>query len=235
MAKNSEIKLSKPSSDKMCPPGYHVVHGYERLCHSGTRTWVDTHIRRNRGTIPKILLIENIHYLYWNSKKKYVRIGKVHGFPENAELDPVIQFWLDYWKEHGLEFPAGLDPLMVKTIIAIESSFDSSAITKTKGSSATGLMQITDQTRGILSGRHNKDNYRELKSHYFEISKTDAQDPIVAIAAGTRWLAYKFTKVPKTAKKALHNTIKNYHSWDAQGEHYAKNVESLYRKSKKIR
>lgn len=142
-----EIKLAKPESDEMCPPGYHVVHGHERTCHSGTGTWVDTHIR----------------------------------------------------------------------------------------SSASGLMQITNQTRRILSGRPNKDGRREIRSDYLEISKTDIHDPVVAIAAGTRWFAHKYDKVPKPAKKTLHNTIKNYHSWDDQGEAYAKTVESLYGKSKKSR
>ncbi|MBX3022233.1 MAG: transglycosylase SLT domain-containing protein [Bdellovibrionales bacterium] len=230
----NSIKLSKPPASEMCPPGYHVVRGHERTCHSGTRTWVDAHIRRNRGSNPQILLIENIHHLYWASNTKYGRIGKIHGFPENAELDTVIQFWLDYWKEQGLKFPTGLDPLLVKTIIAIESSFKPKEITKIKGSSATGLMQITNETRGVLSGRPRK-GYRELKSNYFELSQTDVQDPIVAVAAGTRWLAHKYSMIPKRAEKTLHNTIKNYHSWDNQGEAYAKSVEELYQKSKKGR
>lgn len=232
--KDSSIKLSKPPASEMCPPGYHVVRGHERICISGTRTWVDAHIRKNRGSNPQILLIENIQHLFWASKKKYSRVGIVHEFPENAELDAVIQFWLDYWKEQGLRFPGGLDPLLIKTIIAIESSFKPQAITKVKGSSATGLMQITNETRSVLSGRLRK-GYRELKSSYLELSKSDVQDPIAAIAAGTRWLAHKYSMIPKRAEKTLHNTIKNYHSWDSQGEAYAKFVEDLYQKSKKGR
>lgn len=235
MSKERSIQLSRPAADEMCAPGYHVVHGHDRVCHSGTRTWVDTHLRKNRGSIPKILLIENIHYLFWGSKTKYAPIGKVDGFSENPEIDAVIQFWLDYWKDQGLKFPPGIDPLLVKTIIAIESSFDPEIKTKVKGSSATGLMQLTDETRGVLSGRLDEDGYRELKSEYLELSKSDVQDPIVAVAAGTRWIAYKYSKIPKRAKKTLHNTIKNYHSWDRPGEDYAKTVEALYRKSKKRR
>lgn len=235
MANERSIRLSKPQADEMCAPGYHVVHGHERVCHSGTRTWVDTHLRKNRGSLPKILLIENIQYLYWASKTKYGPIGKIEGFSENPKLDAVIQFWLGYWKAQGLKFPAGLDPLLIKTIIAIESSFDPQAKTKVKGSSATGLMQLTDETRRVLSGRVDKKGYRELRSDYFEISKSDVQDPIVAVAAGTRWLAHKYSMIPKRAEKTLHNTIKNYHSWDKQGEAYAKKVEELYRKSKRLR
>ena len=235
MATIKPIELIKPNNDEMCPPGHHVVHAHERVCHSGTRTWVDTHIRRNRGPLSKILLIENIHYLYWASKNQYRKVGRILGFPENAELDAVIQFWLGYWKAQGLSFPAGLDPLWIKTIIAIESSFDPQARTKIKGSSATGLLQITDETRAVLSGRVDKTGYRELKSSYLELSKTDIQDPIVAIAAGTRWIAHKYSRIPRSARKSIHNTIRNYHSWDTQGEAYAKSVERLYRKSKKSR
>jgi len=233
--KERPVALPRPPATEMCPPGFHVVRGHKRFCHSGTRTWVDTHIRRNRGSIPKILLIENIHYLYWGSKKKYGKVGKVFGFPEHAEFDAAIQFWLEYWEEQGLTFPAGMDPLLVKTIIAIESTFDPMVKTKVKGSSATGLMQITDETRGVLSGRLDKTGYREMKSNYLEISSADVRDPIVAMAAGTRWLAYKYSAIPKRAKKTLHNTIKNYHSWDNPGEAYAKHVDSLYEKSKRKR
>ena len=148
-------------------------------------------------------------------------------------LDAVIQFWIAYWKKQGLKFPTELDPLLVKTIIAIESSFKPQAITKAKGSSATGLIQITNETRGALSGRLKK-GYRELKSNYLELSRADVQDPIAAVAAGTRWLAHKYSMLPRRAEKTLHNTLKNYHSWDSQGDSYARSVEELYRKSKKV-
>ncbi len=191
-------------------------------------------MRKNRGSIPKILLIENVYYLYWGSKDKYNRVGKIDGFLENSEIDAVIQFWLNYWQRQGLKFPAGLDPLLIKTVIAIESSFNPEARSKVKNSSAAGLMQITDETRSVLSGRLRK-GYREIKSNYLELSKSDIQDPIVAVAAGTRWLAHKYSMIPKHAKKTLHNTIKNYHSWDSEGEIYAKTVEDLYQRSKKLR
>ncbi len=192
-------------------------------------------MRKNRGPISKILLIENVHFSFWGVNRKTGRVGKVDGFSEHAELDSIIQFWLDYWRALGLKLPPGLDPLLVKTLIAIESSFDPQAKTKVKGSSATGLMQITDETRRVLSGRPDKKGYRELKSNYLELSKSDIQDPVVAIAAGTRWLAHKYAMIPKRAKKTLHNTLKNYHSWDSPGEKYADSVERLYKKSRKRR
>ena len=225
-------EIKKPPTSERCPPGYHVVRGHERVSHSGTTTWVDAHVRRNRGSIPNSLLTENIYFLFWSANKKYGKIGKVYGFSENSELDSAIQFWLEYWKEQGIELPSDLDPLLIKTLIAIESGFDPKAKSKVKGSSATGLMQLTDQTRRILSGRPNKGGYREIKSEYLEIKKEEATDPLASITAGTRWFAYKYSKIPKAAKQNLHNTIKNYHSWDEEGEAYAKKVEDLYKKSK---
>lgn len=74
-----------------------------------------------------------------------------------------------------------------------------------------------------------------MKSGYLELSKSDVKDPVIAVAAGTRWFAHKYMIMPKRAKRTLHNAIKNYHSWDHQGEDYAKSVETLYRKSKKRR
>src|SRR3989344_9222277 len=97
-------ELRKPKSSEMCPPGYHVVHGHERVRHSGTVTWVDAHVRRNRGKIKPGLLIENTHYLFWNSKKKYPSLKSIDDYPRRDEYDSLIQFWLEYWKSQGIKF-----------------------------------------------------------------------------------------------------------------------------------
>ncbi len=41
--------VRQPKKSEMCPVGSHIVRGYYRVCESGTRTWVDTHARINRG------------------------------------------------------------------------------------------------------------------------------------------------------------------------------------------
>ena len=45
----AKIIISRPKKSEMCPIGYHVVRGHERICEDGTKTWVDQHIRKNRG------------------------------------------------------------------------------------------------------------------------------------------------------------------------------------------
>src|SRR3990167_9186372 len=106
--------LKKPKSSEMCTPGFHVVSGHNRTCHSGTKTWVDAHMRKNPGKKLKILLFENLHYIFWNTQKEFKKLKGINGFKEHSELDDVIQFWLEYWKEQGIEVPQDLDPLLIK-------------------------------------------------------------------------------------------------------------------------
>jgi hypothetical protein len=77
-----------------------------------------------------------------NGDREYPNLGKVKGYGEFPELDFVIQFWLNFWKEQGLKFPEDLDPFLIKAIIAVESRFIPAVRTKISGSSATGLMQV---------------------------------------------------------------------------------------------
>ena len=226
------LMLKKPKSSEMCPPGFHVVRGHNRICHSGTKTWVDGHLRKNPGKKLQLLLFENLHHLFWNSQKVFNTLNGIKGFNKYSDLDEVIQFWLEYWEDQGLEIPGDLDPLLIKTIIAIESNFDPTAKSKVKGSSATGLMQITDQARRILAGIPDSDGYREMRSDYLRVDKKEIEDPLINIAAGTRWFLHKYSTIPRKAGRSVHNAIKNYYGWNKDGEKYAQKVENLYEKSK---
>ncbi len=96
--------LQKPNETLACPPGYHVVHAHGRVCQSGTVAWVHAHIRKNRGKINPGLPKENIHYLFWNSKKKYPALNPIDGYIEQRKalihvrnsdkLDPVVNIAL---------------------------------------------------------------------------------------------------------------------------------------------
>jgi hypothetical protein len=147
--------IKKPSLLKMAPPGFHVVKKHARITSEGIKFYVKAHLRKNRGK-EAILLPENILYLFWHGDHNYPKIGTVAGFLEFAELDSVIPFWLDYWKSVGLQFPKELTPLHIKCIIAKESSFKPKASPRSNISSAYGLMQITNWTRGDLIGKPRK-------------------------------------------------------------------------------
>lgn len=225
--------LVKPKTSEMCPPGYHVVRGHERICESGTTTWVDAHTRRNRGKIRPGLLRENIYFLFWNSKKKYSSLKEIQGFEgEGAEYDGVIQFWLDYWKSQEIEFPDDFDPLLIKVMIAIESTFNPNAVTKSKISSASGLMQITDQSLRVLGGFPNENKWIEMRNHLIHVEKVDKLDPIVSVAMGTRLLGLKWAQIKDPEKRNIRQLIRNYHSRDTGGDAYADKVLSLYEKSR---
>ncbi|OQW50614.1 MAG: hypothetical protein A4S09_02130 [Proteobacteria bacterium SG_bin7] len=226
-------ELRKPKPSEMCSPGYHVVHGHERVCHSGTVTWVDAHVRRNRGKIKPGLLVENILYLFWNSKKKYSPLNPVDDYPQGDEYDSLIQFWLDYWKPQGLKFPDDLDPLMIKALISVESSFNPKAKSKDPKSTASELMQVTDQSLRVLGGFPNKEKWIETRKHLIHVTKADKLDPVVSVALGTRLLAHKFSQVPKKYPKNARSTFVGYNQWNKKGEAYADEVLARYEKARK--
>jgi len=228
MAKNNQIKVKQPRNSEMCPVGYHVVKGHYRECASGTNTWVDVHLRKNRGK-KALLLEENIQFLYWNNNNKYKKINGIKTFPAHHELDSIIHFWLDYWKEKGVKFPKGLTALHIKALIAVESSFRPKARPKT--SSAVGLMQLLKGARSVLRGTKNTRN-NEVRNHYISVTEKQLEDPVVNIAAGIRWFAHKFYLMRNHKDKSLKTVIRNYHSKDKAGDEYAKKVLDYYKQSK---
>lgn len=221
--------ISRPLTMKMAPPGSHVVSRQARISKKGIKYFVKAHIRKNRGK-KIILLPENLLYLYWHGDHEYPALGKVKGYAEFSELDSVIQFWLDFWKNDGLKFPADLDPFLIKVIIAIESRFMPAVRTKIPGSSATGLMQVTNTTRKDLNGK-SEDSQYNLRDNFLDLEMTDLTDPVINIAAGIRWLSYKYTKPKTGAKKNLFNMLKGYYRWNDEGEAYAHKVLNLYNAS----
>ena len=225
------MKLKRPKESQMCEPGYHIVRRYQKTNSQGKTFWVETHLCKNPGKHGEILQAENLLYLFWHSKQTFPDLNTIKGFPANSEIDPVIQFWMDYWRGQGLKFP-DTDPLIIKALIAVESGFNPLAKSKVKGSSAFGLMQLTDRARRILSGSPNNDGYIELKPPFVRVSQSDIADPVVNIATGTRWLFQKYVTIPSKAEKSLDNAIKNYYSWNKEGEDYAKKIEDLFKKSK---
>lgn len=224
--KKFKIDYSTSPDGGTCAPGYHFVRGHERVCKSGKVTWVDEHTARNPGRNASSYLSENLYFLFQESKNTYPKIGKICGFDEYEEVDPLIHFWLGYWKDRGLPFPEDLDPKLVKAVIAYESSFNPAA--KSKGSSATGLMQVTNSTRAILSGSPKKDGVVEIKKEQIKVKQDDLKDPLINVAVATRWLSYKYQSLSRGSEKNAFNMLKYYNEWNERGEKYAKKVFELY-------
>ena len=73
-------------------------------------------------------------------------------------------------------------------MIAIESSFkpNAKAFAGKRAGYARGVMQVTDQTLKYLAGHR-----KELRNQHIILEQADMNDPILNIAAGTRWLFRK--------------------------------------------
>jgi hypothetical protein len=209
--------VKRPRTLKMAPPGHHVVKKHLKVSVTGVKYYVKAHLRKNRGS-KYILLPENILYLYWHGEHDSERLGRVLGYPEYPEFDSVIHFWLNFWKEMGLTLPKDFDPFLVKVIIAVESSFRIKADPRSRISSAYGIMQITNWTRNDLKGVRRKGKM-SLQDHYLDLERKDLEDPVISIAAGVRWLAYKHSSIPKKERN-LFNVIRAYNDWK-KGELYA--------------
>ncbi len=89
--------VKRPPTLKMAPPGSHVVKRQARITKKGIKYYVKAHIRKNRGK-KIVLLPENLLYLYWHADLEFADLGMVKGYAEFPELDSVIQFWLNFWK-----------------------------------------------------------------------------------------------------------------------------------------
>jgi hypothetical protein len=216
----------------MAPPGSHIVKRHAKFTENNVKYYVKAHVRKNRGK-KATLLPENLLFLYWHGDHDFPSIGAVKGFKEFPELDNVIQFWLNFWKEQGLNFPKDLDPLLIKVIIAKESSFRPQVRTKNSKSTATGLMQILQSTLYRLGGVPDG-NYVEVLDHLLQLKLVDLTDPVINIATGIRWIAHKYYLVArdtKVKKKDLYTTIKFYHQNNKYGEQYADEVFNLYHAS----
>jgi hypothetical protein len=93
-------------------------------------------------------------------------------------------------------------------------------------------MQLTSQARRVLAGIPGANGWRETKSNLVSVTEEDISDPIANIGLGIRWLAHKYSQIPKSAEQNVKSMLKSYHSWDEAGTEYAKKILDLYEKSK---
>ena len=178
---------------RKCPLGYH----WRRPSH------VDQHLRKKvtikehyrKGTCVKnrsgkdvlyddeLFLIANSYFPKLKSKISNYSFGSKKGNLFNE----IIEGWVQYWNDI-LKPKVPLDPDFVKVMIFTESSFNTKAkaFAGKRAGYAIGLMQVTEQTVKYLQGHR-----KEIRNHFVNIDSTDLYDPVINIAAGTRWLFRK--------------------------------------------
>lgn len=218
-----------------CRPGFHFVKTHIRFSKNGKKHLVNEHCRKNSKSKSKFLYHSNLKYIFdtYVNDYRYKKLKRIKGYPQDrGQYDIAIQFWLKYWKSKRL-INEDIDPLLIKAMIACESSFRERVITKMPNSSATGLMQVLQSTMKIMAGKLGN----EIRRSNIDITQEEARDFNTNIAAGTRWLIYKITTSPwkrKSSKKErVYGGVKYYHSWDKDGEKYADKVFEVYEKSKR--
>ena len=215
-----------------CPPGQHYVRGHLRRTKKSGLVPVTDHCRTNSQSQVDLLDASNLRYLYDNRpQKQYPKLPAIKGFKGFHQYDPIIQFWTEYWKNKKV-LPDEVDPLLIKAIIAAESSFRPGVRTNDPRSTATGLMQLTSSTLKTLRGNPDRKGYIEVKHDPIYLEDDERLDPIVNIAAGTRWLGHKIKTSRKRNSKDIAERIfagvKFYHSWTQIGENHAKKIYRYY-------
>ena len=128
-----------------CPLGEHYVMSHSRSTKKGM-TQVSAHCRKNPKGKENLLYASNLRHIYYSSgPKSYPKLPAIKGFRGFHEYDPMIQFWTEYWKDKKV-LHKQVDPLLIKALIAAESSFRPGVRTKDPKSTAAGLMQILNST-----------------------------------------------------------------------------------------
>ena len=176
-----------------CPLGYYFVKKHSRKVELSEKNpdgvaSVKEHCRHNPSGKDQ-LYRDEILLITENGLDKYTLadIGKINDPPNANNFDKVICVWTQYWNE-VLKPKVPLSPNIIKALFFSESSFniDVKNVRLGPNNFARGPMQITDQTRKILS-----DEKGELYNHFLTLTAKDVKDPNLAIAAAIRWLFYK--------------------------------------------
>ncbi len=75
-----------------------------------------------------------------------------------------------------------------------------------------------------------RNNTMSLRDYYIDLDRKDLEDPVISIAAGVRWISYKYSSLPKGAKKDTFNTFRNYYHY-RDGKEYAQKIFDMYNDS----
>ncbi len=218
--KKEECVSLKPAHRwRLCPAGEHYREGshvssYEKkdgtvvTDHPRRSTCVKNRSGKDQLYSEEIREIPNRHF----NKFKEQPLAKISEFGGKGQLfDSFIRGWTQYWNEVLLP-DVPLEPEVVKALIASESSFNTKANNHQKGPKrARGLMEALDGTLSYL-----KEDSKELRDHFVNLTEDDMLDPNLSVCAGIRWLFRKreiatvLLKRKATWEEAVAN-YKRYH------------------------
>ncbi len=186
--------INKGHPWRKCPPGQHwrnssnvdaytTTSGKSVRAHSRSATCVKNPSGKDQIYQEELKLISERYF----SRLPPLSNNGLSSYSQSKKFDQLILGWTKYWNEI-LNPKQPLDPLLVKALIATESSFRSRSKIKAgkRAGFARGLMQVTDWTLEILD-----DENGELRDHLINVNQNDMNDPSLNIAAGIRWLFRK--------------------------------------------
>lgn len=175
-----------------CPAGHYFVREHSRKVGGSTSgptglASVRAHCRKN-PTGKDQLYPEEILLISEGQFGNALPLPSTMKAPKNAnDFDRLIALWTKYW--NAVFSPKEpLSPNLVKALFFSESSFNLKAKDQkiTTGNYARGPMQISDETRKVLS-----DEKGELSDHFLTLTVKDIKKPEIALAAAVRWLFHK--------------------------------------------
>ena len=223
VANKKKEKQKRSHPWRMCPPGQHWVseHPLKVPVSEKNPTGItirDGHCHGNRSKKDQIYPdeIHKIAEAYFNRVKKLPKPDKLDR-PNGNNYDKLVAGWTKYWNE-VLKPKVPLDPNLMKALIRTESDFkEQSKKLAGKFNWAHGLMQVTDETIGIL-----KDEKGELRNFLIDIDQKEALDPNLNICAGIRWLFHK--------KFLMENRLRRTVSWEEAAMEYKSYTRELKEK-----
>ncbi|HLE10305.1 MAG: hypothetical protein A2504_04600 [Bdellovibrionales bacterium RIFOXYD12_FULL_39_22] len=217
------IKIYNPW--RVCAIGEHWVIQHLRLKKNVED--VDGHCRKN-PTGKDIIKGDEIDQVAQTERFKNASVRtsnvKLEDIENSNLYNEIIAGWTAYWN-YMFKVNPPLHPNHVKALIATESSFDPKSFNGTNPKRigpARGLMQLTEDTQGNLSG-----DRKELKDQFVILTDDEIYNPNKNICAGIRWLFRK----RDTAK----NRLKREPTWEEVLMDFKGRTRSQSGETKKIR
>ena len=220
---------------RKCPLGHHWRRPSHVDAHTRKKVNVREHYRKGtcvKNKSGKDVLYDDEIFLIVNSyfsKLRPIASKNTLGYKKGNNYNQLIDGWVKYWNDI-LKPKVPLDPDFVKVMIATESSFDpkAKAYAGKRAGYALGLMQVTEQTVKYLGGYR-----RELRNNLIHIDQKDLYDPVINIAAGTRWL-YRKKQIADVKFKGASwlETIMLYKGYKTMNHSQIKKFIKLYERIK---
>lgn len=223
--RNSNDAKGKIHPWRLCEIGSHWVREHQRTTPKGGVVTVKAHCAKNPSGMDRLTVDEIAEMTDRQFKNlKGALCSSNLGYANGSQFDSLILGWTQYWNE-VLKPDEPLDPNVVKSLIASESSFKPKAKTKSGSMNVRGLMQIRDDTRKIVG-----DVSGELKRGFISARPDDLWDPSVNVSIGVRWLFRKRQIIrAKNPLATWRDAVAAYKSFDPSSEKMKKFDEALKR------